>query len=92
MITPFLQLYLVQELNVPPDEVNAWAGWIFSITFFVSGLMGPVWGLLSDRTSRKLMAIRASIGVGISYTLCGIVQTPFQLFLARLFQGFCAGL
>ncbi len=92
MITPFLQIYLVRELNVPTSEVNAWSGWIFSITFFVSGLMGPIWGLLSDRKSRKLMALRASIGLAIAYSLCGLVQTPFQLFLARLFQGFCAGL
>ncbi|MCD8339084.1 MAG: MFS transporter [Burkholderiales bacterium] len=92
MITPFLQLYLVQELNVPASEVNSWAGWIFSISFFISALMGPVWGLLGDRTSRKLMAVRSSVGLAIAYAICGIVQTPFQLFMARFFQGFCAGL
>ncbi|MCD8340207.1 MAG: MFS transporter [Burkholderiales bacterium] len=92
MITPFLQLYLVKELNVPTSEVNTWSGWIFSITFFIGGLMGPIWGLLSDRKSRKLMALRASIGLAIAYSLCGVVQTPLQLFFARFFQGFCAGL
>ncbi len=92
MITPFLQLYLVQELHVPTSEVNTWSGLIFAVTFYVSGLMGPIWGLLSDRTSRKLMAVRSSVGLAIAYSLCGLVQTPFQLFLARFFQGFCAGL
>ena len=62
------------------------------MTFFVSGLLGPVWGVLADRKSRKLMALRASIGLTISYALCGIVQTPMQLFAARFFQGLCAGL
>ena len=38
------------------------------------------------------MALRASIGLTISYALCGIVQTPMQLFAARFFQGLCAGL
>lgn len=64
----------------------------FAVTFFVSGLLGPVWGVLADRKSRKLMALRASIGLTISYALCGIVQTPMQLFAARFFQGLCAGL
>ena len=40
----------------------------------------------------RLMALRASIGLTISYALCGIVQTPMQLFAARFFQGLCAGL
>ncbi len=69
-----------------------WSGAVFAVTFFVSGLLGPVWGVLADRKSRKLMALRASIGLTISYALCGIVQTPMQLFAARFFQGLCAGL
>ncbi len=92
MITPFLQIFLIKELNVSATDVNFWSGLIFSITFFISGLMGPVWGLLSDRKSRKLMVLRASIGLALSYALCGIVTTPLQLFFARFLQGFCAGL
>lgn len=92
MITPFLPVYLSVELGSAPADVDMWAGAVFAVTFFVSGILGPFWGVLADRKSRKLMALRASIGLAISYALCGVVQTPGQLFAARLFQGFCAGL
>lgn len=92
MITPFLPVYLSSELRAKASEVDMWSGAVFAVTFFVSGLLGPVWGVLADRKSRKLMALRASIGLTISYALCGIVQTPMQLFAARFFQGLCAGL
>lgn len=92
MITPFLPVYLSSELGAKASEVDMWSGAVFAVTFLVSGLLGPVWGVLADRKSRKLMALRASIGLTISYALCGIVQTPMQLFVARLFQGLCAGL
>lgn len=91
MITPFLPVYLSSELGAKASEVDMWSGAVFAVTFFVSGLLGPVWGVLADRKSRKLMALRAS-GLTISYALCGIVQTPMQLFAARFFQGLCAGL
>ena len=92
MITPFLPVYLSSELGAKASEVDMWSGAVFAVTFFVSGLLGPVWGVLADRKSRKLMALIASIGLTISYALCGIVQTPMQLFAARFFQGLCAGL
>lgn len=92
MITPFLPVYLSSELGAKSSEVDMWSGAVFAVTFLVSGLLGPVWGVLADRKSRKLMALRASIGLTISYALCGIVQTPLQLFAARFFQGLCAGL
>ena len=92
MITPFLPVYLSSERGAKASEVDMWSGAVFAVTFFVSGLLGPVWGVLADRKSRKLMALRASIGLTISYALCGIVQTPMQLFAARFFQGLCAGL
>lgn len=92
MITPFLPVYLSSALGTKASEVDMWSGAVFAVTFFVSGLLGPVWGVLADRKSRKLMALRASIGLTISYALCGIVQTPMQLFAARFFQGLCAGL
>ena len=92
MITPFLPVYLSSELGAKASEVDMWSGAVFAVTFFVSGLLGPVWGVLAARKRGQLMAVRASIGLTISYALCGIVQTPMQLFAARFFQGLCAGL
>lgn len=92
MLIPFLPIYLMRELGVPQAEVKLWTGAVFSVTFLIGGVMAPLWGKMADRHGQKLMAMRSSIGLAIAYILAGMVHTPFQLFLARLVQGFAAGL
>ena len=38
------------------------------------------------------MAVRAGVGLAITYFICGIVSSPIQLMFARILQGFAAGL
>lgn len=92
MLIPFLPMYLIVELGVDQADVNWWSSAIFSISFLISGIMAPIWGSLADKKSRKLMAIRAAACLAISYFLGGLVQTPWQLFWVRVFQGFASGL
>ncbi len=92
MLIPFLPLYLTNELDVAQNSVNLWSGLVFSASFVVSAIMAPIWGRLADRHGKRLMAIRSSLLLSLSYLLCGIVQTPGQLVAARLVQGFSAGL
>lgn len=92
MLIPFLPMYLINELDVTSDNVNMWSGIIFSVTFIVSAVMAPIWGKLSDKKGRKPMAVRAGVGLAITYFICGIVSSPIQLMFARILQGFAAGL
>lgn len=92
MLIPFLPMYLINELGVTSDNVNMWSGIIFSVTFIVSAVMAPIWGKLSDKKGRKPMAVRAGVGLAITYFICGIVSSPTQLMFARILQGFAAGL
>ena len=92
MLVPFLPMYLIQELGVDQANVNWWSSIIFSISFLISGLMAPIWGALADKKSRKLMAVRASLCIAVSYLLGGFVATPWELFGVRVLQGFSAGL
>ena len=92
MIIPFLPMYLTNELGVDETMVSIWAGLSFSAAFLVSAIMGPIWGRLADRKGKRLMAIRASLLLSISYFLGGMVTSPEQLVLVRIFQGFAAGL
>ena len=85
-------MYLINELGVTSDNVNMWSGIIFSVTFIVSAVMAPIWGKLSDKKGRKPMAVRAGVGLAITYFICGIVSSPIQLMFARILQGFAAGL
>ena len=92
MIIPFLPMYLTNELGVDETMVSIWAGLAFSAAFLVSAIMGPVWGRLADRKGKRLMAMRASLLLSVSYFLGGMVTSPEQLVLVRVFQGFAAGL
>lgn len=92
MLIPFLPLYLTSELGVADADVNLWAGTAFSVTFLISAVMAPIWGRIADRRGKRLMAMRASLLISISYFFGGIVTSPEQLVLVRLFQGFAAGL
>lgn len=92
MIIPFLPMYLTTELGADASSVNLWSGLVFSGSFFISAIMAPIWGRIADKRGKRLMALRASLLLSVSYFLGGIVQTPFQLLLMRMFQGFASGL
>ena len=92
MLIPFLPLYLTTELGVGPEAVNLWSGVVFSGSFVVSAVMAPIWGRMADTKGKRVMAIRASFLLAVSYFFGGLVETPAELTLMRLFQGFAAGL
>ena len=92
MLIPFLPMYLTHELGVPMESVNLWAGAVFSASFIVSAIMAPIWGRMADTHGKRLMAIRASLLLSVSYFLGGVVSSPLELVGMRTFQGFAAGL
>ncbi len=90
-IVPFLPLY-VRELGVNnTDEAAIWSGLVFAVPFIFSFFLSPVWGNLGDRYGRKIMTIRAILGLALAQLLSGFVQTPLQLLIVRLFQGALSG-
>ncbi len=90
MVIPFLPLYLL-EIGVPPSRIALWSGLVFSICFFIAGVMGPVWGKMADTKGKKKMAVRAAVLLGFSYLFCGMSQNEYHLLAARAFQGFANG-
>ncbi len=90
MLIPFLPVYLL-ELGADQNTVAVWSGFVFSITFFIAGVMAPVWGKLADKQGKKKMVIRAGLALTIAYSMCGLVQNEWQLFIARAFMGFANG-
>jgi DHA1 family multidrug resistance protein-like MFS transporter len=90
MVIPFLPLYLL-ELGVGAENINMWSGIIFSISFLIGGVMAPYWGRLADKTGKKRMVLRAGFSLGAVYFLGAFVQSPLQLFLVRMLQGFANG-
>lgn len=66
-------------------------GVAFGATFLSAALTAPLWGRLGDRYGRKLMLIRASLGMAIAMSLIGLAENIYQLVGLRLLAGLLGG-
>lgn len=91
LLLPFLPLY-VEQLGVSdPAAIVQWSGAAYAATFVSAGLTAPLWGRLGDRYGRKLMLIRASLGMAVAMSLIGLAQNAWQLVALRLLAGLLGG-
>ncbi|WP_228615826.1 MFS transporter [Exiguobacterium sp.] len=91
LVLPFLPLFIEQLGVTDPDHVVTWSAIAFGATFLVAALVSPLWGRLADQKGRKLMLIRASLGMAIVMTLISFVQDVYQLVGLRLVMGAVSG-
>jgi len=90
-VLPFLPFY-IRELGVPAyGTLEQWTGWVLSAHFLTSVIFQMVWGKLADRYGRKMMLIRAGLGMGIVTALMGIAGSVWHLLILRLLNGVFAG-
>lgn len=88
---PFLPLF-IRDLGITDiSEAKLWSGIVFSGPYFFSIITVPIWGIMGDKFGRKLMVIRAILGLAISMVLIGFSQNVYQLFFFRLLQGALSG-
>ncbi|MEB0039270.1 MULTISPECIES: MFS transporter [unclassified Pseudomonas] len=91
LLLPFLPLY-VEHLGVSdPGAIVQWSGVAFGATFLSAAFTAPLWGRLGDRYGRKLMLIRASLGMAVAMSLIGLAENVWQLVLLRLLAGLLGG-
>jgi MFS family permease len=91
LLLPFLPLY-VEQLGVTDQAAIAeWSGAAYGATFFSAALTAPLWGRLADRYGRKLMLIRASLGMAIAMSLIGMAHNIYELVGLRLLAGLLGG-
>ncbi|AZD21644.1 MULTISPECIES: MFS transporter [Pseudomonas] len=91
LLLPFLPLY-VEQLGVSdPAAIVQWSGVAFGATFLSAAITAPLWGRLGDRYGRKLMLIRASLGMALAMSLIGLAENVWQLVLLRLLAGLLGG-
>ncbi|HLZ66775.1 MAG TPA: MFS transporter [Aliidongia sp.] len=91
LLLPFLPLY-VEQLGVKDHAaIVQWSGVAYGATFFAAALVAPLWGRLADRYGRKLMLIRASLGMAIAMALIGMAGNVWQLAALRLLVGLAGG-
>lgn len=91
MITPFMSLYIDELGDFSKTQLNMWSGLVFSSTFLVMAFISPIWGRIADRKGRKLMLLRASLGMAIVLGLAAFVTNVYQLLALRTLQGVFSG-
>ncbi|MBB2720011.1 MFS transporter [Rhizobium sophoriradicis] len=91
LLLPFLPLY-VEELGVADHAaIVQWSGIAYGATFLAAALVAPLWGRLGDIYGRKLMLVRASLGMTLAISLMGMAGDIWQLVALRLFVGLAGG-
>ena len=91
LMLPFLPIY-VEQLGVTGHAaIVQWSGIAYSATFLSAGLVAPLWGHLGDRYGRKIMLVRASLGMAVTMSLIGFSANIWQLVGLRLLAGIAGG-
>lgn len=90
-VLPFLPFYIRELHPSNLQNIQLWSGFIYAAPFLSAIIAVPIWGALGDKYGRKLMIVRANFGLTIVVILMSLVQSPMELFLVRLLQGFISG-
>ncbi|SFJ70330.1 Predicted arabinose efflux permease, MFS family [Paenibacillus sp. UNC496MF] len=90
-LAPVLPLY-IKHLGVDdPDAIAQYSGLAFGVTFVISAVFSPIWGLAADKYGRKPMLLRASLGMAIVVFCMGFAHNVYELVGLRLLQGVITG-
>lgn len=88
---PFLPLY-IRQLGVTNIVLERrWSGIIFAAPFILAFLVTPIWGALGDKYGKKLMVVRAILGLTVAMLLMALAQNIWHLFFLRVLQGGISG-
>jgi MFS family permease len=88
---PFLPLY-IETLGVKSvTQATFYSGLAFAATTLSSALVAPIWGRLADLHGRKVMMVRASAIMTLTFGGLGFVPNVWILLLLRLLNGLFSG-
>jgi DHA1 family multidrug resistance protein-like MFS transporter len=90
LVWPFVPL-MVRGLGVR-ENLETWIGYMLMVFYLVSFAVSPIWGGIADHYGRKLMVLRAMLGIGFSMLIIPFAETPLSfaalLMLIAVFNGF----
>ena len=77
-VTPFLSLYIAGMGHFTKSSLGIYSGIAYAAAFFAMAISSPFWGKLADRSGRRVMLIRAALGMCIAFTLMGMATNKFK--------------
>ena len=87
---PFLPLML-RGLGAQ-GNLETWVGYIMLGFNFIGFVISPIWGDIADHYGRKIMVLRAMLGMGVVMALVPFAQTPVwfcvMVVLVGVFYGY----
>ncbi len=86
---PFLPL-MVSSLGVR-DNLETWIGNMMLVFYIISFLCGPIWGSIADYYGRKIMILRAMLGMGFFMSLIPFASSPLMFACLFSLVGFFNG-
>lgn len=90
LVMPFMPLY-IEELGAPANQVELFSGLAISVTAFAAAIVAPLWGSLADRKGRKLMMVRAAVGMTFTMGALAFVPNVYWLLGMRFLTGVLSG-
>ena len=87
---PFVPL-MVRGLGVR-ENLETWIGYMLMVFYLISFAVSPIWGGIADHYGRKLMVLRAMLGIGLAMLVIPLATTPLSFaalfMLIAVFNGF----
>ena len=73
---PFVPL-MVRGLGVE-NNLETWVGNMLLVFYTIGFVVNPIWGGIADHYGRKVMILRATLGMGVCMTLAAFAPTPLS--------------
>ncbi|MCL2137591.1 MAG: MFS transporter [Coriobacteriia bacterium] len=91
LVQPFMPLFIDSLGEFTVQELAFWSGLMTSAPFLSQAIVSPLWGKLADRSGRKLMYLRSSLGSAIIMIATAFVPNVQTLLIVRLLYGCFSG-
>ncbi len=79
---PFLPL-VVRGLGIR-EHLETWVGYMMLVFYLIGFVVSPIWGAVADHYGRKVMVLRAMLGMGFFMALLPFATSP--LWFAAMFM------
>lgn len=81
----------LRELGLNDTEVGVWTGILVAVTMGMALPLGPFWGVLAERFSRRTILLRTFVVLSISLLVAAWADTLGWVIVARCLVGFSYG-